>query len=702
VSTRCNDATNRIENNNKGLGNYITVKCGKQNIDALVDSGAVVSIISLGLARSLNLQIKPITKQTYIPLVSANGSQMNIIGITEFYFLLEGIIIHQTVRVCANLRQPFIIGSDLLYERGAVIDLNQGLFSIQDDLVTVPLHTKNDLLNCVTTTKKIAIPPFAEMLIPVKSPAWFNGCSALLEPLPKVQFSYFAAAKALVRCENNRTVCRIWNCKPYVTTIRKGVKVAKLENFSNISAVLEPLKISPGCHTLNAVNTSVVDLDEFHKNYKFKLNPELTEIQRYQILQLLYDYKDVFARDLSEIQQCNAKPLEIQMHTPQKVFRRQFKLNQDDAREVEKQLAEMYKYGIIEDADTPYYDSPIFCVRKRDSSKCLVIDLRGINALIVPRLIQLPNIDELLNNIAQQKPNWYSVLDIKSAYWQLGLHPNSRPYTAFTAPSGRRYQFCRSPFGLSTSPFHLLSSLLPLFGDKTKYHGISLYMDDVLISSNTFQDHLNQLKLTLSTLRDYRFSCNPIKTELAFQSVEYLGFILDGKGIQMSDKRIQAIQKITPPKNVKALQRILGLLNFWRKFIPQYAQHSFYMRQLLRKDAKFLWTQECQDELDYMKMKLCKPPILRALQPNAPIYLQVDGSSHGFGYVIMQRDQNGNFYVIQYGAKSTNPAQQKYNSDNLEILSLVYALQAIEHTAMGRPIYTVFHKKTTPLIFVRN
>jgi len=214
-------------------------------------------------------------------------------------------------------------------------------------------------------------------------------------------------------------------------------------------------------------------------------------------------------------------------------------------------------------------------------------------------------------------------------------------------------------------------------------------MDDLSLYTNKFDDRIEQLKLTLSTLRENRFSCNPKKTELAYSRIEYLGFLLSADGIQMSEKRIEAIGKITAPRNVKGLQRTLGLFNFWRKFVPSCSRNSFYMRQLLRKDVKFQWTKECDRELEYLKEALTKPPILRPIDPRLPIYIQVDGSKQGYGAAILQRDVDGNFCVIQYGAKATNPAQQQYNSDDLECLGLIYSLELIEPIAVNKPIIVI-------------
>jgi len=154
--------------------------------------------------------------------------------------------------------------------------------------------------------------------------------------------------------------------------------------------------------------------------------------------------------------------------------------------------------------------------------KRFVVDLRGINSLMVPRLVQLPNIDELLQSIVEKKPRYLSLIDLRTAYWQLNIDENCRKYTAFCGPDGRRWQFRRAPYGLSTSPAQWLGVLGKIFADRNKYHSIAIYMDDLSLYTNKFDDHIKQLKLTLSTLRENRFSCNP-KDRTCIQSNQIFG-----------------------------------------------------------------------------------------------------------------------------------------------------------------------------------
>jgi len=527
-----------------------------------------VSIISERTAGNLNLNITLLNFNERFRLSSANGTQISVVGTADIRLYFNGLIIPQTVQVSPNIQHSILLGFDFLQSHSVILNYKLGILSLKDDLVRVPLHSKSDDLNCVTSVLTTCIPAFTEAWIQVTSAPQFNDTTVLIEPLSTVQFDRFVVAKALVNCCNNRTVCQSLNCKPYPITLRKGMKLARIERINTIASIhkyeaTKNIEVPPN----KRPKQSRSQLEAFHKSYGFKINPELTEAQRYELLQLLFDYNDVFARSLAEIRECKAPPLRIDLHTPRKMFKRQFRLNDEDAKEVTRQIAEMEECGVIEPPDSAYYNSPVFLVKKRDGSKRLVVDLRGINSLIIPKLIQLPNIDELSQKVTQEKPIWLSILDVRSAYWQCPIE-ESRKYTSFCAPDGRRWRFRRAPFGLCSSPAYLLLILGNMFADKNKFRNLSIYMDDSLVHSPTWQNHLAQLELTLSAFLENRFSGNPKKTELAFHKLEYLGFVVSGEGIQMSKRRIEAIKHIYPPTNVKGLLKLPGMTNFWKRFIP--------------------------------------------------------------------------------------------------------------------------------------
>jgi len=115
-----------------------------------------------------------------------------------------------------------------------------------------------------------------------------------------------------------------------------------------------------------------------------------------------------------------------------------------------------------------------------------------------------------------------------------------------------------------------------------------LYMDDILLVNETWEGHLETIEDTLHTLEINELTCNPSKCMFGMSKLEFLGFEISGDGIKISRRKLTAIEKIAPPKNRKSLQRILGLINFWRKFVPQFSQNTYHMRKLLAKDVAFV------------------------------------------------------------------------------------------------------------------
>jgi len=163
-----------------------------------------------------------------------------------------------------------------------------------------------------------------------------------------------------------------------------------------------------------------------------------------------------------------------------------------------------------------------------------------VNSLIAPQYVQLPLIDDILDQITQNKPNLISSIDIRAAYWHLKLHEDSRKFTAFTSPKGVRYQFKVIPFGLNLAPNFLNLTLAALYQDKERFPYLAVYMDDLVLYSNTFHDHKKQLREVLDILRQNGFSSNPTKTEIAFQ--------VSASGVRMAESRIEALQHLQAPK----------------------------------------------------------------------------------------------------------------------------------------------------------
>jgi len=216
-------------------------------------------------------------------------------------------------------------------------------------------------------------------------------------------------------------------------------------------------------------------------------------------------------------------------------------------------------------------------------------------------------------------------------------------------------------------------------------------MDDTCCFSKYWDSHIEQLELTLRTLQNARLSCNPKKAEIAYPEMEYLGYRISGDSIRISNKRIEVIRKITPPKNVEALQRILVMMNYWKKHVPHFSKNTYNMRQLLRKDAPFDWTVECGKELEYLKTCLTSDPVLKPIDPDKDIILTTDGSIYGLGWSVLQEWDDGILHAVSYGSFATTPHQANYSADDLEAISVMYGLglKSLECFALCRHVTVI-------------
>jgi len=223
------------------------------------------------------------------------------------------------------------------------------------------------------------------------------------------------------------------------------------------------------------------DLDTFHKEYGFKLSPQLDDAQRYEILEMLHRYKCVFAYDMTEINVCKGKPLKLELHTNRKMLKRQYRLSEPDLLEMDRQIQQMEKSGVIERSSSSYYNSPTYLVMKKNGQKRMVVDLRDVNSLIIPKLVQLPQTEELLKTVTSTKPLYLTTMNILSAFYQVPLHEESRDLTSFTGPDGRLWRYTRCTMGLSNSPSQLNLILSNIFCDKSRFYSLACYVDDILI-----------------------------------------------------------------------------------------------------------------------------------------------------------------------------------------------------------------------------
>jgi hypothetical protein len=396
------------------------------------------------------------------------------------------------------------------------------------------------------------------------------------------QFTQFAVARSICRTDKqSHTVARILNCLPHALVLPKETKVATVQNI-NVNTSCEPFKMpSTQAKTdlLQSENKLTrQELNQFASEYGFKINPDLTESQRFEILHLLHRYRNCFARNLKEIRRFKNYELELTLKDKRPSCRRQYKLSHEDAFECHRQINEVSECGIIEPSQNSMYQSAIFIVRKANCQKRAVLDLRPINDKFEPFLLQLPDMHQLLNALASQKGRYHITLHQALGFHQVPLKEGvSRDVTSFCDPvTGLRYRYTCAPFGLSTSPAAMITVLMGIMSPFVSQNKAFVHMDDISFASHDWSQHLKRLETVLKILDLNTLSCLLAKTSLAFPSIKFLGFEVSKDGLKMTDDKIKLIKALKTPHDKKNLCKeyvVFGI--FSNIFVPSFLSRHF-------------------------------------------------------------------------------------------------------------------------------
>lgn len=421
----------------------------------------------------------------------------------------------------------------------------------------------------------------------------------------------------------------------------------------------------------------------------------LNDLQKQQMIQLLSEYRDVFSERPGLI---NCYEYKINVIKESHYFEKTYPVPFAYREAVEAQLNKMIAWGVIERANSPYVN-PLVVVIKKDRTVRLCLDARQCNANLVPDR-ECPHIPE---EILQQfnNVNWLSSIDLTSSYWQIGLTPESKQYTAFKY-NQRTYQFKVLPFGLSTSVGAFTRAMDLVLGEEVKDF-TKPYVDDLLVSSETFEEHLRHLRMIFERCRLTGAKLNFAKSKFGRDSVPFLGHILTPSGVSPDPKKLLLIQNWPVPRNVRQLKALLGLCNYYRRFQRYYSNAVVKLQTLLKKGVKWLWTPELNQDFENLKTMFIKKVGLAYPHYNKPFYIQCDASDFGIGGQLYQLDDNQEIQVISMSSRLLRGGELNYTISEKELLAIVHCLLKFRIFVLGSNDLTIItdHKALTFILQCR-
>ncbi len=279
--------------------------------------------------------------------------------------------------------------------------------------------------------------------------------------------------------------------------------------------------------------------------------------------------------------------------------------------------------------------------------------------------------------------NFVSKLDLLKGYWQVPLSPRAREVTSFITPSGL-YSYSVMSFGLRNAPatFQRLINRV-VFG----LEGCAVYLDDVIVFSETWEQHLVRLRALLTRLAEACLTVNLAKCEfVAKATVRYLGKEVGQSKVHSVQAKVLAIQQFPSPSTKKELMRFLGMVGYYRGLCSNFSTVVSPLTDLLKSSVKFDWSENCQRAFENVKL-LTTAPVLAAPRLDMPFKLQVDASQVGAGAVLLQTGENGLDYPVSFFSRKFNTYQKHYSVIEKEALSLIWALQFFDvYVGGGMPV----------------
>jgi transposase InsO family protein len=336
---------------------------------------------------------------------------------------------------------------------------------------------------------------------------------------------------------------------------------------------------------------------------------------------------------------------------------------------VDLEIQEMLKVGIIERSVSPFCN-PLRIVKKKDGRVRLCLDARYLNDIIESDNESPPLINDLLQT--HYGTEYFSSVDLTHGYWQVPLENESRCYTAFLHGS-TLYQFCRIPFGLKTAGSGFIRALNLAFNNEFS-NFLTTYIDDLLISSKSFEQHLEHLNLIFNRLQKHNFTLRLSKSLFFQKSIPFLGFVLSGQGVYPDPEKIKIIQDFSQPKNKKQLQQFLGICNYYRQFSLKYANFIEPFRNLLKNNIDWDWSTKHTEAFTALKNNFLKAVTLNHVDFNRKFKLQTDASDHGISGILYQTSDAGDQYIIGLVSRCLLSAEINYCTTEKELLAIVYSV----------------------------
>jgi hypothetical protein len=396
------------------------------------------------------------------------------------------------------------------------------------------------------------------------------------------------------------------------------------------------------------------------------------EVSGCSVKQVKENYRDVF-EGLGKLNECyhmKMDPQAVPVAQPPRKIPAMLRSK------LKEEIDRMEKEEVIVKVEEPtdWVHNPVI-IEKPNGKLRVCLDPRELNKYLTREQYQLPTWEEIASRLHGAK--YFSIVDANQGYWQIPLDDESSRLTTFNTPFGR-YRFLRMPFGIHSAQEIFHKRVNHLFED---LEGVETDIDDILVWERTIEEHDQRLKATLDRTKLIGMTLNPDKCKLRVTEVTYLGHKLTGEGVPPDQSKVEAIINMPAPQDKAGVQRLLGMVNYLAKFIPGMSEITAPLRELLKKNVHWHWTEKHQEAFEKIKEILSTNRVLRYYDVTKPVILQTDASSKGLGAVLLQDG-----FPIAYASRSMTATQVRYAQIEKELLAVVFACERFHQYIYGKTV----------------
>lgn len=371
--------------------------------------------------------------------------------------------------------------------------------------------------------------------------------------------------------------------------------------------------------------TEIVELYEISEEDEEVYTPVPDCIQ-----QVLEEFQDVFGEPTT-LPPRRAHDHHIPlMPGAQPVNMRPYRHKPEHKIEIEEQIKEMLRIGVIQRSHSPF-SSPVILVKKKDGTWRLCIDYRQLNAMTVVSKFPVPVIEELLDELHGAR--WFSKLNLRAGYHQIRMADGEEFKTVFQTHFGH-FEFKVMSYGLAGGPSTFNEAMSDTLQPLLRVC-VLVFFDDILIFSKTLSEHVQHLRQVLELLRRDQWLAKRSKCAFGQQRIAYLGHVVSAEGVATDPAKIKAVEQWPTPQNVKDVRRFLGLAGYYRRFVRQFGVIARPLFNLL-KNTPFVWTDNTEQSFQVLKRGLITAPVLALPDFIKPFVVETDACDTGIGAILQQ------------------------------------------------------------------